>query len=159
MVTTWLTICNASKANIYNISKTKNKLNGLSNHLLFKVLEHPQGRMKGLDLVTDKPGGYKARDLVGGKFIPRTTPHESEVEHFAKELAVFLESQWAHQQFQSLVICSDPHFQGVLEKHLSAQVKQVIKQHIPKNYLPLEADNPQKHKLDKVVHAIQYGWH
>lgn len=158
MVTTWLTICNATKANIYDISKTKKKLNGFSSSLLVKVLEHPEGRMKGIDLTTDKAGKYKARNFGRGKFSAQTTPHEGELEHFAKEIGVFLDNQHAKQHFQSLVVCADPHFQGVLEKHLSSKVKQSIHRYIPKNYLPLEGDKSKKHKLDKAVYAIQYSW-
>lgn len=152
MAITWLTICNATKANIYNISRTK--LDGANKNPL-KVLKHPEGRMKGVDLITDKPGDYKARNFAGGgKFIPHTTPHEAELEHFAKEIASFLENERANQHFESLVICSDSHFQGILEKHLPAQLKQTVKYHIQKNYLPLEAD--KSHKLEKVVQAIQH---
>lgn len=152
MSITWLTICNATKANIYDISRAKH--NGAWKSPLLKVLEHPEGRMKGAELITDKPGDYKAGDYAGGKFISRATPHEVELEQFAKEIASFLENKRANQHFHSLVICSDPHFQGILEKHLSSPLKQVIKRHIQKNYLPLEAD--KSHKLEKVIQAIQH---
>src|SRR4051812_19123986 len=115
MTTTWLTICNATKANIYNITRTK--FDGAGKNPLLKVLEHPAGRMKGVDLITDKPGAFKAGNFARGKFIPHTTPHEVQLDHFAKEIANFLENERANQHFQSLIICTDPHFQGILEKH------------------------------------------
>lgn len=149
MLTNWLIVCNSIKADIFDISK--NKLNGSPKSRLLKEFEHPEGRMKGVDLVADGPGHYKARGRGRGKFTAQTTPHETELLQFAHQIAKFLEHERVNQHYQSLIVCAGPHFQGVLEKCLSSHVKQMVTKHIIKDYIPLEGN-----QLKKVVSNIQH---
>ena len=154
MKTTWLIICNATKACIFDITKVKTLQPETSFPELIETLIHPKGRMKGVDLVSDKPGHYGTQNGAGGKFISKAHPHEGELTAFAEEISKYLTHTQQENAYQKLIICAEPHFHGVLEKHLSHQVAKLVQEYIQKDYIPLP-----KNDLRAVIQEIQNRLH
>lgn len=150
MTNSWLILCNATTAYIYDI--TRGKQDNPSRYSLVKQFEHPEGQMKGEDLISDKPGYHKSKNSGSGSFSARTDPHETVITDFARQLAKFLDTESHQNHYDQLVVCAEPHFHGVLEKQLSSNVKQHVTRHIHKDYIPLKSN-----KLDKVISDIQYN--
>lgn len=143
MKTRWLLICNATRACIYDITK------GKSHHLLH-TLSHPKGRLKDSDLVNYQMGHFGPKGEGPGVHAPHTDPHETELIHFSEEIADFIDGEKSKNHFEQLIMCAEPHFQGLLNKSFSDQVKKVVSDHILKDYLPLpEAE------LKEMVEKIQ----
>lgn len=101
---------------------------------------HPESRVKGIDLVSDRPGRYKARMGLGRGAYAETYPKEVEADRFARELAGCL-NEIGDQHFDDLVVIAPPHFNGLLNKHYSRNVRSKIKHVIEKDY----TKTPERH--------------
>lgn len=135
MQTTWIIIANTAAARIYSTIHTDGHL-----HLeLVHELSHPESKMKGIDLVTDGSGKYRgeATGTIQGKYQPPTDPKAHEHDIFAREIVELLENARTQNRFGTLIIVADPHFHGLIDKHLKnhAQVNKLVKKHIQKNYI------------------------
>jgi protein required for attachment to host cells len=145
MNTTWFIVANATKAYVYGFpsekmdfyTKASSTSSRHNSHYLVDSLEHPQGCMKGSQLITDKPGHYLTPGSTRGNLGERNTPHEIELTTFAKKISDFLESGRTGLQFNHLIICAEPRFYGILQKKLSAPLKKLIMKTIRKDYVPL----------------------
>jgi protein required for attachment to host cells len=128
---TWLVVSNTNSCHIYLFDQKEHTLS------LMKVLNHPQSKLKGTDLVSDKPGHYKADYSGGGAFDPDVTPKELEIHSFAKEIANVLDSARTHNQYKELIIVAAPHMNGLIHNYLVSQVKLMIKYDLKKDYTHL----------------------
>lgn len=142
MSKTYALLCNATTARFYNLSSTQ--------PTLVQQLNHAEGRMKGSDLVSDGPGHYKAEGLAGSDFDSKNNPHQVELAHFAIEISRFLEHEHNQNTYAHLFISAEPHFYGILEKHLSKQVLKVLKKSPHHDYIPLATL-----ELEKVLLKLQ----
>ena len=142
----WLVLANATHARIYDITHQNVKPN------VVKEFEHPEGRLKNGELVSDKPGDFRKDQGGVGKFTKDHSPHEMEIIYFTEKIAHFLEEARNKNLVQELVICIDARMYGFLEEHLSSHVKAMIKKYIHKNYLTLP-----NAEVEKVVEEIQHG--
>lgn len=124
----WIVIANASTARIFAKKKGNHKLS------LIKELEHPESRKKVRELISDGVGRYKARDVASGTYSRRTNPKEVEADHFANELAKYLEHARSTNDFTKLLLVMPAPFQGKVKHHVSPQLLQKISRTIPKDY-------------------------
>ncbi len=126
--TLWILVANASEAYLYTAPKAT-LFNGSANLDKLDSFGHPQSRLKGADLASDKLGhsGH-------GTYVESAEPKELEAENFAKELAEHLESGRKQNHYNELVIAAPPHFHGLLNKALSDHVKDLLLTHIAKDY-------------------------
>ena len=99
-------VCNGSKALFYSTDKKypKNRLQYVTE------LADPKSREKGTELVSGRPGRYQTSHKAVGTYEPDTTPKEQEKDHFAKNIAEYLEKEHKKQTFHSLMIITLPHF-------------------------------------------------
>ncbi|MFZ9036411.1 MAG: host attachment protein, partial [Francisellaceae bacterium] len=67
-INTWLVICNASQANVYEVSKV--------NYKLIDLLMHPQSRLKPQELISDRSGNFQSSQAMPGQFSPANNPQE-----------------------------------------------------------------------------------
>lgn len=133
MAMTWLIVANASQATVYETEASPRSLKLLKEYL------HPASRAKGSELASDRPGHFKqeARGMEGtthGAFNEPINPKDYEHERFAIELAKELDAGRAANQYGDLIIVAAPHFHGLLNKHLNAQVASMMSRHIDKDY-------------------------
>lgn len=101
---------------------------------------HLQSRMKKKDLISDAPGYSRAPKSERGIHEEHVDVKELEVEHFAKEIAHFLDESLKHAKFKYLMLAISPYFYGILNKHLNASVKNILKKIIKKDYFQLSTE-------------------
>lgn len=131
---TWLIIANSTEALIYNITPAdphKKHFDPL------KELSHQESRLKSSELGNDENGRYQSQSAPKSAYEPSTTPHEKEIQHFAEELADYLDAERNQNHYKHLVLCAAPHFYGLLKAALTKQTAALVKQHIDKDYIPL----------------------
>lgn len=126
----WLVVANTVEASIYQVKSP-------SDWRLIQTYFHNKSRLKSKELVSDKPGRYLGGPYGQGQFAPSSDAHEEEHAIFAKEIAAFLNQEKKAHRYESLILCIEPHFHGLLEKVLSPAVQARVEQHIFKDYIPL----------------------
>ncbi|MEZ0313149.1 MAG: host attachment protein [Myxococcota bacterium] len=135
---TWVVIADGSRARIC-AKKARAKL------VEMQTLEHPAGRAKARDLVTDgtttafaSVGG--ARHGVGSDSVPKN--HEQE--NFARELARRLEEGRTGNRFDQLVLVAPPAFLGLLRDQLSAPLAKCVTQSLAKDLTQAKLEEIQQ---------------
>jgi protein required for attachment to host cells len=127
---TWLLIANASKARIYALYKARVFQEHHPKHLkLIGEYDHLESRKKGIELATDKQGGYGS-----GTFVEATGPKEHEAEQFAHELLGYLEVGRKKGIFRDLIIVAPPSFMGMIQKDMPEEIHKLVSQRIEKDY-------------------------
>lgn len=135
MKKTWVVVADSSRARFFEQMGPLGELHDL------EEFEHPRGRMKGSELLTDSPG--RAFDSKGAGRHAMSSPtdarrHEAEV--FAGELADRIETARTRNKFRSLVISAPPEFLGLLRDKLSEPAKELITRTINKDLVKLKSD-------------------
>lgn len=125
----WVVVANTNKCRIFNYRRDKHLLS------LIKELEHPESKLRNQDLVTDKSGHYKSREYQRGAFQPDTNPKEHEIERFANMIAKELEQNKAKHQFESLLLISPPHMDGLIAGSLDKKLERLIIGNVSKDYV------------------------
>lgn len=116
---TWVLVANGSKARIFSF--LKDSLTELT------VLTHPETRMHGHDLVTDRSGqSLRSGGLGHHSMEPRIQPHKNETEHFAQEVSHYLDLEYKMNQFRDLHLIASPAFLGLLRQHLHTETQKGI---------------------------------
>lgn len=127
----WLVVCNTNQCTIYQYDKKNKPL------IFIKELLHPEAKLKGIDLTSDKPGQYKTRSFTRGSYSPDETPKEMEIERFAQEIAHTLDADRKENAYQHLFIITPPKMHGLIQQHLTESVKALVAQFINKDYTHL----------------------
>jgi protein required for attachment to host cells len=130
---TWVVVCDASRARVFQVGPRRNQWQ------LVRELEHPEGRAKGRDLLSDRPGRTKqsAGVLRPALELP-TGPHEVESERFARLIAKLLEGSLMEHLYEQVVLIAPPHFLGLLRSSLSETVAKRVQFTLDKDYTALD---------------------
>lgn len=131
MSTTWILVANAARARLYENTGIGKGLKLLSEFL------HPESRMKGSDLVSDRAGYVPG---VGNGHASRqqaTDPKQNEAEHFALEIARSLEHGRGQNKYGRLILVAGSPFLGILKARLSDQVSTLTTETVDKDYTSL----------------------
>ncbi len=122
----WIVIANSSFARIFE-----------ANHSEIKELEqfiHPESRQHSRDLVSDRPGrGFESVGTARHNMEPKTNPHDQEMIEFARKLCNHLDAARANGTINRLYLAANPHFLGLIRKHLPAQTAQIIVSEVDKD--------------------------
>jgi len=124
----WVLVANASEARLLEYRGPEKPLEVL------KEIPHPDGRKKGRDLLTDRPGrNLRGSAKANHAYDPPISPEQHEAQVFAKHLEAFLEKQAALNHFDRLALVAPPNFLGILRKGLSKAVSGKVIRAIPKD--------------------------
>ncbi len=128
MSTTWILVANAARARLFENTGIGKGLNLLSE------LEHPESRVKGADLVSDRAGFMQSAGNGHGSRQPAIDPKQNEAEHFAQEIAHTLESGRGQNKYERLILVAGSPFLGTLKGRLSNQVLAMTSDTLEKDY-------------------------
>ncbi len=133
MTQIWILVANASEARFYSSPKAK-LLNGDAHLSEVTTCGHPESRMKGEELVSDRPGhnGH-------GTFVEPLEPKKIEADLFAKQLASTLETGRVANKFDEIILVAPGHFQNLLKQHSNQQLHNMINVAIDKDYTKVAA--------------------
>ena len=128
MSTTWILVANSSTARIYENTGIAKGLN------LINQIDHPESRMKGSDLVSDRAGHMQSVGNGHGARQQATDPKQNEAEHFALDLAKTLDQGRGDNKYERLIVVASSPFMGTLKSRLSNQVQSLVSDAIEKDY-------------------------
>jgi protein required for attachment to host cells len=74
------------------------------------------------------------KELKDSKNRGHKDPKEVEVDHFTREIAALLEQGRNNHEYEELVIIGPPHLNGLLFKHVSKYVKEMVKLELQKYF-------------------------
>lgn len=118
--TVWVLVANASSARIL---KPENK------HDLVELesFEHPEARLHGRDLVSDRPGRTDNSNTHGHHSLNSTTqPKKVEAQHFADHLSQHLDHAHKSGSFHRLYLIVSPAFLGLIRGSLHSNTQNAI---------------------------------
>lgn len=128
MTTTWILVAHRAGARLFeNTGPGK----GLK---LLEQIDHPEGRLKNVEINSDKPG--RAFDSFGGGRHSMSKEHEPKEQmaiQFAKSLGELLDKGRARNQFSKLVLVAEPRFLGELRNTLTQQTAALVSASIDKD--------------------------
>jgi protein required for attachment to host cells len=95
---------------------------------LLQAFDHPAGAARGIDLVSDRPGRVQQSIADGRRSAadPKTSPHEVEMEVFARGLADALDTAVAARHPRAVVLVAPPRFLGRLREAISTPVRALV---------------------------------
>ncbi|MDH5216800.1 MAG: host attachment protein [Gammaproteobacteria bacterium] len=134
----WYVIANSSEAKVYLSDNESKELN------LHDTLVHPESRMKGSNIVSDRPGHYESHGDGHGSFVEKTNPKDYEADRFANEIGHYLKDAYNKNQYKELIIAASPHFHGLINKHLEKHVEEAVVKHIEKDLTGIAANQITK---------------
>ena len=146
----WLVIASTVEAIIYQIEKNNPFSDQEEQTVIIKHFLNENGRLKTSDLINDKPDHYRFDGTNHVKSMHESNAHEADHQKFAREIASFLEEHRKINSYQSIILCAEPGFYGMLKKAFPEDIIPLIKQHILKDYVPLPA-----HKKSHIIQEIQ----
>lgn len=131
MQATWILVANSSEAKLFQNLKRFGPLE--------KVQEfcHPESRIKGAELASDRPGHYQSKGVGHGAFVEQSAPKEYEATRFARELADVLETGRTTNRYHRLVVVAPPQFLGQINGHMNDQVRKLVCANLQKDYTKL----------------------
>ena len=113
MTTTLVVVAQRSRARLFDHKASGKGLTEIQD------LVHPEARLHGLDLETERPG--RVHDRVGPArhgMAQEETTKEREASNFAREVADAIETRRTHEGFDQLILIAEPGFLGMLRKTL-----------------------------------------
>jgi protein required for attachment to host cells len=125
-MSTWILVANAAEARLYSTDKIGEAMECV------REFEHPAGRAKGIDLVSDRP--TQGKGAGHGPLGEASEAKAIELEHFAAELAKALEEGRNVNAYRHLVLVAAPHFHGLISKHLTGHTRALVSHNIEKDY-------------------------
>ena len=135
----WIVVADASRARVY---ATSDRARNLS---LVQELDHPEGRLRDQELVSDGPGRLEKHGRgILSTMDPPTDPHEEAARHFAEQLALALDKGRLGEAFESCMLVAPAHFLGLLKASLSAQTAKRLDGAVARDLTRLPQDRMQE---------------
>jgi protein required for attachment to host cells len=136
MMKNWLVVANASRARVLEASDRPGAYTPVAD------LVHPQSRMKGGQLASDRPGHVEGigHGLGSSAYLPRTDPRVREHDRFARQVATALNDGVAQGRCAGLVLVASDPFLGQLKSHLGAQSRKLLLRTVASDYTALRDD-------------------
>ena len=140
-MTTWVLVADNSRARIFSSEKPSSPLQELQD------LTHPEARLHEGDLVTDKGGRDKGPSGAHG--ISHEQAHKVDgKDKFASQVCSELDAARAAGSFNKLYVVAAPAFLGLLRKHQSGALKQMVAGEVDKNLSTKDPKVIRKHLPD-----------
>ncbi|HAT9777352.1 TPA: host attachment protein [Legionella pneumophila subsp. pneumophila] len=130
---TWLVVFDSTICRIYDYCK--NQL------ILIKEIQHPENKLRDIDITSDKPGRYQSGGYVHGTYSQESDPKEIKIENFSREISSILEHGRKTHAYEKLVLVASPHMNGLLLKHINKQLEDLIIHNIEKDLVHLTENN------------------
>jgi protein required for attachment to host cells len=123
----WFVIANASRARVLEETDEADTYTHVAD------LVHPQSRLKGEQLSSDRPG----HGLGSAAYLPRTDPRQREHDRFACEVASTLNHGVAQGRCAGLVLVASDPFLGHLKAHLDVQSRKLLLRTVASDFTAL----------------------
>lgn len=137
-MTIWVLVADNSRARIFSADKPASALQEIQD------FTHPEARLHEGDLVTDKGG--RDQGPSGGHGVSHEQAHKVDgADKFASHVCSELDSARAAGSFDKLYVVAAPTFLGLLRKHQSNILKQLVAGEVDKNLSTQDPMSIRKH--------------
>jgi protein required for attachment to host cells len=127
-MTTWVLVADNSRARFFAAEKAASPLKEVND------LTYPEARLHEGDLVTDKNGRDRSTGSGGAHGLGIEASHKQDgAERFALMVCSELESARNRGSFTKLYVVAAPAFLGMLRKHQSPALRQLVAGEVDKN--------------------------
>jgi protein required for attachment to host cells len=141
-MTTWVLVADNSRARFFAAEKSASPLQEV------RDLLYPEARLREGDLVSDKPGRDR-NPHTGAHGVGNDASHKQDgADRFALEVCSELESARNGGAFRKLYVVAAPQFLGLLRKHQSSSLKQMVAGEVDKNLTTKDTAAIRKHLPD-----------
>ena len=123
MASTWVLVAHEAGARLF---ENHGPGKGLD---LVDEIDHPEGRMRDGELVSDRPGRSFRKDSGDPRRASMSQnegPRERVVATFARDLATRLQRGRVRNEYQRLVLVAPPRFLGLLRSSLDGPTAQLV---------------------------------
>lgn len=144
---TWVLVSNTNCCRLYKYDKNPGHLT------LLKELNHPENKLRDIDLVADRPGHYSSSGDARGAFTQPNDPKEIKIDDFSREIAKELDH--CRNSYSKLIIIAPPRMDGLIHKHLNKHVDNLVSHDIKKDLMHLK----EKELLAYLHENTQYPSH
>lgn len=127
----WVLNSDSNTCRLYHYCKEPKEL------VLLKEIQHPENKLRDIDLTSDKPGHYNSTGGAHGAFSQKSDPKEIKIDDFSREIAKELDHGRNTQAYDELVIIALPHMTGLLFQHMNKHVKDLITHKVEKDMMHL----------------------
>jgi protein required for attachment to host cells len=127
MSNTWIVVADACRARFFSADKPAGPLQEI------ETLSNPQARLHEGDLVSDKSGRDSDRNGSSHGFGNANSAKEETANRFASEVCAHLEDGRQRKAFGKLYVMGAPAFLGMLRKHQSTGLRNLISDEIAKD--------------------------
>jgi protein required for attachment to host cells len=139
MMTTWVLVADTYRARVFGAERPASSLSELHD------LASPEARLHEGDLVTDK-GGRDRNPKVGGHGLGENGSVKQDLaDRFAQQVCDLLESARVAGELSKLYVIAAPAFLGLLRKHQSPSLRQLVAGEIDKSLATQDAASIRKH--------------
>jgi protein required for attachment to host cells len=136
MRTNWLVVANAARARVLEQTDEVGVFKPVAD------LVHPQSRLKGEQLGSDRPGHAHAEGAgrAGTFYAPHTDPREREHDRFAREVAAVVDDGVAQERCAGITLVASDPFLGQLKSHLGSRARKLLLRTVAADYTTLRDD-------------------
>ncbi len=138
----WVVVANGSRARILEAQKSHKLL------IELEALDHPQTRVHGHDLVSDRPGREFSSTGSRRSAMETLDPQKNEAQHFAAQLSKHLDHAHRCQLFEKLYLIASPAFLGLMRNDLEEKTQKAIVQSIDKDLTEKNAEEIREYLPD-----------
>jgi protein required for attachment to host cells len=136
MTVTWVVTADSTQAHFYEVDRIGGEFKAV------KSLNHAEGKKKGQDLTSDRPGrAFDSAGLGRHAMSSQVNPREHEAEVFAREVCEALELGRTRGSFQRLIVLAPPDFLGKLRKSITSEANKLVAESVPKSVVGLGPDD------------------
>lgn len=141
-MTTWVLVADNSRARFFAAEKATSLLQEI------RDLLYPEARLHEGDLVSDKPGRDRNPGTGAHGFGSDSSHKQDGADRFALEVCNVLESARNDGTFHKLYVVAAPQFLGLLRKHQSSPLKQMVAGEVDKNLTTRDSEAIREHLPD-----------
>ncbi|MCW8409867.1 host attachment protein [Legionella sp. PATHC035] len=129
--TTWVLAADTNTCRIYKSTTTPYDLK------LIKELQHPQSKLRDIELTSEKPGRYNTATTTRGTYTQQSDPKEIEIDNFARTIAEELDHSRNAHEYDKLIVITGPHMNGLLFHHLNKHVHHLVTHNLKNDVIHL----------------------
>jgi len=127
-MTTWVLVADNARARFFAAEKALSPLKEV------RDLTYPEARLHEGDLVTDKGGRDRNSSTGGAHGLGVESAHKQDgADRFAQQVCEELETARTGGEFSKLYVVAAPTFLGLLRKHQSSALRQLVAGEVDKN--------------------------
>ncbi|MGB5453518.1 MAG: host attachment protein [Sedimenticolaceae bacterium] len=131
----WVLVADASRARVFTADKPAGPLNEV------EALSNPEARLHEGDIVSDRSGHVMSGNGGGHNLGSKDQAKEEVANRFAAEVCKQLEKGRTGNAFAKLYVVASPAFLGLMRKHQSDALRELISDEIAKD---LSRESPDR---------------